>query len=162
DFEASTMNGSIASSFPLATRSGEPAAHGQGSSRGKKIVVQDEDGETTSVDVGELEREIEESMRESQREVDEGVREEGDSRRETGVARHIQVVNPMREYRGSIGKGGAQIRMTTLNGTLLLLTAGSQEADAKPLVSSRRTFTVTVPDVRVDVHVPPVHVPPVH
>ena len=68
--------------------------------------------------------------------------------------RHIRVPNPHREYTGSIGKGGASIHMQTLNGAVLLLAAGTKEADAKPLVSERSTFVVTVPKVRV--HVAPV------
>ena len=59
--------------------------------------------------------------------------------------RQIRVPNPHREYTGSIGKGGASIHMQTLNGTVLLLAAGTKERDAKPLVSERSTFVVTVP-----------------
>jgi DUF4097 and DUF4098 domain-containing protein YvlB len=171
DFSATTMNGSIASTFPLPTRGGEPASRGRhAGSAQRRIVVHDEDGEETTVDVGELDREIEESMREAQREIEEGVRDDDEARRdhdaerkgERHAERRIQVVNPMHEYSGSIGKGGAEVRMTTLNGTVFLLAAGTTENDAKPLVSERRTFTVTVPDVKVDVKVPPVHVPPVH
>jgi DUF4097 and DUF4098 domain-containing protein YvlB len=177
DFTASTMNGSISSSFPLPVHGGEPAAHAVrpgGAAHGRRIVVKDEDGEATSVDVAELEREIEESLRDAQREMDESARESEEARRDAEqrmrdaernlrkVEREIRVVTPGRDYSGSIGKGGADVRMTTLNGTVLLLAAGTAEADAKPLVSERRTFTVTVPDVNVNVHVPPVHVPPVH
>ena len=178
DFAASTMNGSIASTFPLPVRGGEPAGRGgrpgAAQQHGRRIVVHDEDGESTSVDVGELEREIEESMREAQREMEENARESEEARRETEqkmrdaernlrkVEREIRVVTPGHDYSGSVGKGGADVRMTTLNGTVLLLAAGTTEAEAKPLVTERRTFTVTVPDVKVDVHVPPVHVPPVH
>ena len=169
DFSASTMNGSIASTFPLPARAAEAVSRSgrTGSTpHGRRIVVHEGDNETTAVDVGELEREIEESMRDAQQEAadetpaadDEADR---DSRKHRRVERRIQVVNPMRQYSGSIGKGGADVRLTTLNGTILLLAAGTGETDAKPLVSERRTFTVTVPEVKVDVHVPPVHVPPV-
>jgi DUF4097 and DUF4098 domain-containing protein YvlB len=179
DFTASTMNGSISSSFPLPVRGGEPAGRpGKASAapHGRRIVVHDEDGEESSVEVGELERQIEESMREAQQEMEENARDSEEARRDAQqkmrdaernlhrVQREIRVVTPGRDYSGSVGKGGTDVRMTTLNGTVLLLAAGTTEADAKPLVSERRTFTVTVPEVKVDVHTPPVHVqvPPVH
>jgi DUF4097 and DUF4098 domain-containing protein YvlB len=166
DFSASTMNGTISSSFPLPAR-------GAGATRrvekhGKKIVVHDEDGDVTDVDVDDLQREIEESMNDAQSEMDDEARREAE-RSGRHVTRQIHIVNPVREYSGSIGKDGASVQMTTLNGTVLLLAAGTKESDAKPLVSQRKTFTVTVPEVTVNVppvhvNVPPVHVqvPPVH
>src|SRR5262249_30801957 len=159
DFSASTMNGTISSSFPLPARAAAAARRVE--KHGTKIVVHDEDGDVTDVDVDDLQREIEESMHDAQEEInDEAQREAERSGRH--VQRQIHIVNPVREYSGSIGKGGASIQMTTLNGTVLLLAAGTKESDAKPLVSQRRTFTVTVPEVKVNV--PPVHiqVPPVH
>jgi hypothetical protein len=75
--------------------------------------------------------------------------------------RHIRVPDPHREYSGSIGKNGAQLRLETLNGAVLLLAAGTKEADAKPLVSERSSFIVTVPKVRVHVAPMAAPVPPV-
>jgi len=168
DFSASTMNGTISSSFPLPPRGGEEVVRGRAEKHGKKIVVHDEDGEVTDVDVEELQRDIEQSMNEAPQELGDEAGREGE-RNGRRVQREIRVVNPMREYSGSVGKGGAEVHMSTLNGTVLLLAAGTKESDAKPLVVQRRTFTVTVPEVRVhvppvNVHVPPVHVnvPPVH
>ncbi|HEX4441446.1 MAG TPA: DUF4097 family beta strand repeat-containing protein [Thermoanaerobaculia bacterium] len=168
EFSASTMNGTISSSFPLPPRGGDEAARsGRAEKHGKRI-VHDEGGEVTDVDVEDLQREIEQSMHAAQQEIDDEARTEGD-RSGRRVEREIRVVNPMREYTGSVGKGGAEVHMSTLNGTVLLLASGTKESDAKPLVVQRRTFTVTVPEVRVNVppvhvNVPPVHVyvPPVH
>jgi DUF4097 and DUF4098 domain-containing protein YvlB len=176
DFSASTMNGAIASTFPLPARRGEPASRPGRAPSGqrRRIVVQDEEGDTEDVDLGELEREIERSMREAQDEMDEGARDADEAQRDAErkgrhVQREIRVISPGREYSGSVGKGGAEIHMTTLNGALLLLAAGTTESQAKPLTAGHRSFTVTVPDVKVNV--PPVHVevppvrvqvPPVH
>ena len=167
DFSASTMNGSIASTFPLPAR-GLPASGRAGNGpHGRRIVVQDEDGGTTDVDVDEIEREIEQSMKDAQdldqEAAEQGAQEQEEARRDERrqirhVERQIHIVDPRREYTGSIGKEGAEIQMTTLNGTVLLLAAGTKESDAKPLVSERRNFTVTVPRVDVNVHVPPVRV----
>jgi hypothetical protein len=66
----------------------------------------------------------------------------------------IEIPNPHREYSGSIGKGGPEVRMETLNGTVRLLAAGTKDGDAKTLVSERRSFVVTVPDVHVHVAPP--------
>jgi hypothetical protein len=48
---------------------------------------------------------------------------------------------PGREYTGSVGQGGASVHVSTLNGSITVLAAGTREADAKPLVSPRRSFT---------------------
>ena len=164
DFSASTMNGSIASTFPLPARGGDTASRSgrSGSGARRRVVVHDEDGEAEDVDLGDLEREIEESMQQAQDEIEANAGDEGERRGERRTHREIRVVSPGREYSGSIGKDGAEIRMTTLNGTVLLLAAGTAEGAAKPLTTGHRSFTVTVPDVKVNV--PPVHVqvPPVH
>jgi Toastrack DUF4097 len=132
----------------------------------RRIVVTDEEGESTVVDLDELDAELSESMKEFEEELRDAEREIRESEREI---RQVRIVDPRREYTGSIGKGGASIRIETLNGPVVVLAAGTKESDAKPLVSERREFTVTVPDVKVKV--PPVHVevppvkvkvPPVH
>jgi DUF4097 and DUF4098 domain-containing protein YvlB len=168
DFEASTMNGRIASTFPLPPRASEAEVwEGRGSSKhGAKTpkadkgaksgpyVVEDEDGETHVVDLSELDEELSDSMRQVEISIEKGMAENGEI--ETQL-RRIRVPNPHREYTGAIGKGGASIHMQTLNGGVLLLAAGTKDANAKPLVSERSSFIVTVPKVRV--HVAPV--PPV-
>ena len=174
DFSAETMNGTISSTFPLPPLAlpGIPASssHSSSSSRSKsrtkterRIVVTDEDGVSTEVDLDELDAELSESMREFEEELREAEREIRESEREI---RRIRIVDPRREYTGSIGKGGASIRMETLNGPVLLLAAGTRDSDAKELVSGRREFVVTVPDVpkvvvkpHVNVKVPPLAPP---
>ena len=176
DLSAETMNGSIASTFPLPPqplvsrrlpegRTPKPAKGAE--RRSRHVVVTDEQGETTVVDLDEIDQEFAESMKDIEREIEEGMREAERELGENAEAmrelnrelRTIRIADPRRDYSGSVGKGGAQVRLQTLNGTVLLLAAGTKEADAKPLVSGRREFVVTVPEVRVKV--PKVHpVPP--
>jgi DUF4097 and DUF4098 domain-containing protein YvlB len=173
DLSAETMNGTIASTFPLGLPALTKPPSKTRESRGPKeksrqIVVTDDQGETTVVDLDELDEELEAALAESMHELEVELEEaEGEVRRTERQIRRVRVVDPRREYSGSIGKGGASIRLETLNGTVLLLAAGTNEADARPLVSERREFVVTVPvEVpRVDVKVPKVKikepVPPV-
>jgi DUF4097 and DUF4098 domain-containing protein YvlB len=166
DFEASTMNGKIASTFSLPPRAsvGEARASSTSGMRTPKpekgakpeafIVGEDEDGETRLVDLSELDAELSDSMKQVEISIEQGMQEGVDGEVERQL-RHIRVPNPQREYSGSIGKNGAQIHMQTLNGAVLLLAAGTKEANAKPLVSERSSFVVTIPRVRVHV-VPPV------
>jgi len=156
DFSGETMNGTIASTFPFRPPTPEPAEKPGKTKEHKKIVVKDEEGDESVVDIGEIEAEFDESMRDEP----EGSEKEG--RRVQREIRRIRVPDPRREYSGAIGKGGASVRIETLNGAVLLLAAGTAEADAKPLVSERRSFVVTIPPVNV--HVPPVkvQVPPVN
>ena len=172
DLSASTMNGTIASTFPLprnaaerrTTRSPPP------SKSERKIVIKTEGDETTVVDLEELERELEDSMREVDISIEEDMRHADETMRETQrELRRLRVADPRREYSGSVGKGGAQIQLETLNGSVVVLAAGTREADARTLVSERRSFVVTIPPVRVKApkvavvpRVPPVPpVPPV-
>lgn len=152
---AETMNGTIASTFPLPRSTAGPGSE-ETPRPSKKIIVQTEGDETQVVDLEEIERELEESMRdvdvlteEDMREANEAVRE---ARREI---RRMRIADPRREYSGAIGRGGAPVRLETLNGSVLLLAAGTKESDAKPLVSEHRSFVVTVPEVRVRVPQPP-------
>jgi hypothetical protein len=117
-------------------------------------VVQDEEGETHVVDLSELDEELSDSMRQVEISIEKGEKGMSENGEVETRLRHIRVPNPHREYSGSIGKGGASIHMQTLNGAVLLLAAGSKDANAKPLVSERSSFIVTVPKVRV--HVAPV------
>ena len=159
DFSGETMNGTIASTFPFRGVPPQPPDKSGKTKDHKKIVVKDEEGDETVVDVGEIEAEIAESMKDVDAEMRENQKEMREVQREV---RRIRIPDPRREYSGAIGKGGASVHIETLNGTVLLLAAGTAEADAKPLVSERRTFVVTVPPVNV--HVPPVkvQVPPVN
>lgn len=180
DLSASTMNGTIASTFPLPIHAveispAEPPArreHGKASKEPKepgdhpnRVIVKTEDGETTVVDLRDLERELESSMRDVEMSIEQGMRDEQGKiqaaqeglREAQRELRRVRIGDPRKEYTGSIGTNGADISLQTLNGGVLLLAAGTREEDAKPLVSERRSFVVTIP--RVEVHVarhPPV------
>lgn len=153
DLSASTMNGTIASTFPLPRNAAEPDDETPPPSRSeRKILIQTEGDETTVVDLEELERELEDSMREVDISIEEDMRHADEAVRETRrELRRLRVADPRREYSGSVGRGGAQIQLETLNGSVVVLAAGTREADAKPLVSERRSFVVTIPPVRVKV-----------
>ena len=181
DFSASTMNGTIASTFPLPARPAASAAwtvppdHGDGKAKGKapkpakgksasRVIIEDEDGNRQEIDLAQLDQELADSMKELEVQIERNTNDverqareiEKQQREIERQVRRIEIPNPQREYSGSIGKGGPDVRMETLNGKVLLLAAGTKEADAKPLVSARRSFVVTVPDVHVRVAVPPV------
>jgi DUF4097 and DUF4098 domain-containing protein YvlB len=181
DFSASTMNGTITSTFPLPPRPAAEAAwtvppdYGDGKAKGKtpkpakgksasRVIIEDEDGNRQEIDLSQLDQELADSMKELEVQIERNTKDVERQAREIEKqqrdierqVRRIEIPNPQREYSGSIGKGGPEVRMETLNGKVLLLAAGTKEADAKPLVSGRRSFVVTVPDVHVRVAVPPV------
>ncbi len=169
NLSAETMNGTISSTFPLPPMALTLPKASHRSSRGKtkserQIVVTDEEGESTTVDLDELDAELSESMRDFEEELRDAEEQIRESPREV---RQVRIVDPRREYTGSIGKGGASIRIETLNGTVAVLAAGTKESEAKALVSERREFVVTIPEIKVnpkvDVKVNPkvhVRVPP--
>jgi hypothetical protein len=153
-WSASTMSGTIASSFALAPGQDEaalapvappaaPARPPRPQRAPRAAVIVSAEGDEALIDTEELAREIEESMREVEVEAREVER----------ITRHVRFTLPERRYAATVGGGGATIRSSTLNGSITLLAAGTRAADAKPLVSSRRTIVVTVPRV---VHVPEV------
>ncbi len=165
DFAASTMNGTIVSTFPLppnpSTRkvwvedSGSGSGHGEGRSGSRtpraeknkpaRIVIQDEDGNRQEIDLSELDSELDDTMKQVEISIARGMQ-------------RIEVPNPNRSYSGTIGKGGPDVHMETLNGKVILLAAGTKEADAKALVSERSSYVVTVPPVHVHVPAPRVNV----
>ena len=173
DFSASTLHGSIASTFALSKaddanadfvrRSMREAADDD--RRVRKIVVRRGAGgnESVVVDLKELEKEIEQSMktvdveiRESMRSTEEAVRDgiaggiRGPIRDGVrGGIRGIHVLDPRRSYSGRVRGGGTSVRLSALNGSILLLASGTRAEDAKPVVSERRSFVVTVPRIRV-------------
>jgi DUF4097 and DUF4098 domain-containing protein YvlB len=158
ELSASTMNGTIASTFPLPaqpeTEGDEPSSRrspAMNRVHPHRAGVVEKDGEDTVVDLKDIEREIEESMKQVESEVRGSLRE---AQREV---RRLRIAAPGNAYKGSIGQGGARLRLSTLNGSITLLAAGTSESEAKPLVSPRRSFTVEVP--RVSVRVSPVIVP---
>lgn len=188
DLSATTMNGSIESTFPLPPRDEtsvwEDSRHGRHTDAPRawrdaeaprspeaprapkapkapkspkpEIAGGDEDSD---VDVPGLERELQESMKEVDVQVRESLREAA------GELSRMKFMMPGGEYTGAIGQGGARVRLSTLNGRILVLASGSKESDAKPLFA-RRSFVVTVPraEVRipsVEVRIPEVRIPEV-
>ena len=182
---ASTMHGSIASTFALPRGEGSDdevlrRRHSERIERRpvRRIVVREKDGDDVVVDLKELEKELEESMKDVDVEIRRAIRsvEEGVSQSvREGVAdgirqgvrggvrgmRALTLLDPRRSYSGRVGDGGASVRLSALNGSILLLSTGSRAEDAKPIVSQRRSFTVTIPEVRIRVPEVKVVVPPV-
>jgi hypothetical protein len=167
DLVASTMSGSIATTFPLQGREEGPETEEPprrpaippvppappGPAPRAPGAEPEPPGERIEIDLRELEGEIDQAMREAHVEMERAGREMERAGRE--IERHtrkIRVLDPRRSYKGSIGHGGASVQISTLNGPVLLLAEGTREADAKPLVSRKHFFSVTVP--RVNVHVP--------
>ncbi|HEX9147789.1 MAG TPA: DUF4097 family beta strand repeat-containing protein [Thermoanaerobaculia bacterium] len=183
---ASTMHGSIASTFALPRAEGADAGellHRKHEVRierkpVRKVIVREADGEedTVVVDLKELEKDLEESMKNVDVEIREAMRSVQDSAR-AGVAdgarggarggvrdgvRGFRILDPRRSYSGRIGDGGARVRLSALNGSILLLASGSRPEDARPVVSERRSFAVTIPEIRVRVPEVKVDVPAVN
>jgi DUF4097 and DUF4098 domain-containing protein YvlB len=148
DLSASTMNGTISSTFPLPVTP-EPPEPPEATrkpdrpvTRPPRRVVVKTEGEDVIVDVEALQKEIEQSMKQVDIELRDSMREYSREMRRLKVDLH-------HAYTGSVGQGGAKLRLTTLNGPIAVLAAGTREADAKTLVPERRGFAVTIPEVRV-------------
>ncbi|HEY6049970.1 MAG TPA: DUF4097 family beta strand repeat-containing protein [Thermoanaerobaculia bacterium] len=149
ELTASTMNGSIESNFPLPPQASSlppeppdtpqtPKPETPRAVRTPRRVVIQRDGSDTILDVEQLQKELEEAMKT----VDVQVRE---SMREVERAnRRMKFVIPGGEYRGSIGEGGAKVRLSNLNGRISLLGAGLKETGLRQLLG-RRTWSVNVP-----------------
>jgi DUF4097 and DUF4098 domain-containing protein YvlB len=185
DVTASTLHGSIASTFALPRTAEDaegtlarPMLHEkkleeldkiekleriQGKPVRRVILRQAAgDDEPLVVDLKELEKELEESMknvdveiRQAMRSVEAGVRGSVRDGIRRGV-RGFRVLDPRRSYSGRVGDGGAKVRLSALNGSILLLASGTRPEAARPIVLQRRSFTVTIP--RIDVRVPEVKV----
>ena len=186
DLTASTMHGAISSTFALPRRPEDSDREVirkkiREDRSGRRVVVADAGDESDAVDVHDLEKELEESMRDvdveirrATQSVEEGVREgvregvgEGVREGMRGV-REFRVVDPRRSYSGRVGEGGGRVKLSALNGEIVLLAAGTRAEDARAIVSGRRSFVVTVPRVHVpeirvrvpdaDVHVAPIEI----
>jgi DUF4097 and DUF4098 domain-containing protein YvlB len=171
ELSASTMNGTIASTFPLPVAaaesqdasSDEDGARDSRNRHTRRVIVHGTDGEETEVDLRELERDLEGSLRDAEASIEQGMQEAERTMRETKEGmrevhrqmREIRIADPHRQYSGAIGGGGSHVDLTTLNGKVVVLAAGTREEDAKPLLSRRRSFAITVPEVRVRVAAPP-------
>ena len=148
DLSASTMTGTIESTFglpktlaPPAIADAEPPKSPQAEAprvrTPRRVIVRREEDGDPVLDVEELRREIEESMRGVESEVRESVR------RAEREARRVKFLIPGGEYHGSIGEGGAKVRVSNLNGRITILAAGTRDSDAKPLLE-RRSWAVAV------------------
>ncbi len=166
DLDASTMNGTIASTFPLPARLETPEtpeppgappraeSPAEPRARGTRRVIVRDDGDDVVVDVEALRKEIEESMKEVDVEVRDSLR---DVKREL---KRLKIFESHRSYSGSIGQGGGKIRLSTLNGSIAVLASGTKELEAKALVPERHRFAVAVPEIRVRAPRPVVRVLP--
>jgi DUF4097 and DUF4098 domain-containing protein YvlB len=128
DLDATTMNGTIVSTFPLPVRAEAPEppeaprkaeSSPEARPRARRVIVRD-DGEDVVVDVEALRREIEESMKDVEVEVRDSVR---DANREI---KRMKIFESHRSYSGSIGQGGGKMRLSTLNGSIAVLASGTK------------------------------------
>jgi DUF4097 and DUF4098 domain-containing protein YvlB len=166
DLAASTTNGAIASTFPLprraetpepgesARRPEKPERPGEPRARVARPVVVRHEGDDVVVDVEALEKELEESMKHVDVEVRDSLR--GANRE----LRRLKIFDMRREYRGSVGQGGGKVRLTTLNGSIMLLASGTEASDVRSIVPERQRFAVTIPEIRVRVPKTIVRIPP--
>jgi DUF4097 and DUF4098 domain-containing protein YvlB len=148
DLSATTMSGSIVSTFDLPRKSAATWVSQDGSVviHPKKMVrvdLDDEDFEPL-VEIEEFERDLAGAEEEVGKEA---VRE----------MRRIAILDPRLGYRGRIGRGGANVSLSAVNGRLAVLTAGIPAAQARELVSGHRSVVITIP--QVPVQVPRVRVP---
>jgi len=150
DLSASTMNGTISSTFPLPVHDVEivEPARGPRGSHGheRRVIVRTDEGDT-EVDLHDLENQLASAMKDAEVAIQEGVREgvqEGvrEAQREL---RHIRVVGPGHDYSGSIGKGGTDVSLETLNGAIVVLAEGTKEEGARRLVSEKRSWVYVEP-----------------
>jgi DUF4097 and DUF4098 domain-containing protein YvlB len=161
DLDASTMNGTIASTFPLPARIETPeppetprTSPPEPRPRGSRRVIVRDDGEDVVVDVEALRKEIEASMKEVDVEVRNSLR---DVSREL---KRVKIFESQRSYSGSIGQGGGKMRLSTLNGSIAVLASGTKESEARALVPERHRFVVAVPEIHVRTARPVVRVHP--
>lgn len=178
DFSASTLHGSIASTFALPPRAAgaDETVVRRRSARDRairKVIVREggEEKETIVVDLRDLERELERSMKdvgiEIREAIEDGVHDGVHQGVRDGVrgglraVRGLRILDPRRAYSGRVGDGGARVRLSALNGSIHLLAAGTRAEDARPVVLERRSFVVTVPPVRVRIPEVKIHTPEV-
>jgi len=159
DLQASVMSGAVNSTFALPSRAESdpfpalaetPKAKEKTrekekvkeTERERRRVYVGEEGDEVEVDLSEIEREVEREMREFQIEMRRAQRE-----MERSAA--VLALPIGRRYSGSIGQGGASVNVSTLNGAVTILAAGTKESEAKALVSPRRTVSITIPPMVV-------------
>lgn len=147
--EGRTMSGEILSSFPFPPAAREARDRDEANGAREKIRAaqrkirdeirrkerareKDDDGDVV-IDLSDLN----EAMADLNREMADLGRE---------ISRSI-TVNLNRAYAGTVGDGGASVRVSNLNGRILILAEGTTEAQAKRLTSPHSTDVVMVPPV---------------
>jgi DUF4097 and DUF4098 domain-containing protein YvlB len=160
--EGHTMSGEILSSFALPAPpqpegivEREEAKAARDKVRAEQRKLRDEirkrerDKEKSRKDSGDEDividpSDVNEAMAELNREMADLDREMADLGRE--ISRSI-TVNLNQAYEGSVGDGGASVRVSNLNGRIVVLAEGTTEAQAKRLTSRRSTRVVTIPAI---------------
>jgi hypothetical protein len=151
DLSASTMSGTIASTFPLPVKAAletpeppEPPEKPERpeARRAPRRVVVREEGEDVVVDVEALQKEIEQSVRQAEVQMRDAERDYTREMRRMKIQLH-------RDYSGAIGQNGGKLRLSTLNGSIAVLAEGTKKSDAKTLLPDRRAFAITIPEIRV-------------
>ncbi len=151
--EGHTMSGEILSTFAFPSAAAPEAARDRDEMRAAREKVKAE------------QRKLRDEMRRKEREKARGEREDEDIvidlselneamaelNREMGelsreMSRSI-TVNLNRAYEGTVGDAGASVRVSNLNGRILILAEGTTEAEAKRLTSPRATRVVTIPPI---------------
>jgi hypothetical protein len=130
-FEGKTMSGEILSTFafPAATPAPEPARAAAGRASHERVAAPERRArvavrvESLDEDLAEMNRSLAEMSHEF-------------ARLSTQIAREI-TIHLHRSVSGSVGGGGGVVRMSNLNGRIVLLSEGSTEAQAKALVGLR-------------------------
>ncbi len=165
--EGHTMSGEILSSFGLPAT---PVPDG---------VVEREETKAAREKIRAEARKVREEIRKKEREKEKARRDKGSdddedividmsdlnealadlNREMADLGREISrsiTVNLNRAYEGTVGDGGATVRVSNLNGRIVILAEGTTEAQAKRLTSPRSTRVVTVPPIpsipRIVVH----------
>jgi DUF4097 and DUF4098 domain-containing protein YvlB len=130
-FEGRTMSGEILSTFPFPAMTPEPGSphvatarveRGHAEASGQRVRERIR-VESLGEDLSELNRSLAEMSREM-------------ARLSAEIAREVSI-NLNRSVGGTVAGGGAVVRMSNLSGRIVLLSEGSTEAQAKPLLGIR-------------------------
>jgi len=158
--EGRTMSGEILSSFALPVAPAPEAMRDEDEARADRERIRAEQRKIRR-EIRKREEDREKARKDREKDKDSGAdvvidlsdlneamadlnREMADLGRE--ISRSI-TVNLNRSYEGTVGDGGASVHVSNLNGRILILAAGTTEAEAKRLTSPHATRVVTVPSV---------------
>ena len=130
-FEGKTMSGEILSTFPFPAMTPAPGPPREAAARvvrERAETAERRARETIRIDsLNEDLSELNRSLAEMSHEL---------ARLSSEIAREVSI-NLHRSVGGTVGGGGAVVRMSNLNGRIVLLSEGSTEAQAKPLLGFR-------------------------